>query len=152
MGSLDMAKIVDIGGKQDVPRRATAEGELLLSAKTLAAVRDGRIEKGDPLAAAEIAALQGVKHVWEVLPHCHPIPLTAADARVTLGDEGVRAAVTVEASYKTGVEMEALYGVTVALLTVWDMTKAWEKDEGGQYPFARLVDVRVVRKEKGHGR
>jgi len=143
-----MARMVDISRKPDVPRRAVAKGELRLSPKTIEAIRTGRVEKGDPLGTAEVAALQAVKRVWEVLPHCHPIPITHAGARFSVAEDRVECTCEVEATYKTGVEMEALYGCTVALLTVWDMVKSLEKDTRGQYPHTRLVDVRVVSKEK----
>src|SRR5207249_10687220 len=112
-------------------------------------IRAGRIEKGDVLAAAEIAALQAMKAVWHVLPHTHPIPITAAGVTYDNGADRVVATTTVEATYKTGVEMEALYGVTVGLLTIWDMAKSLEKESKWQYPSARIEGVRVVSKEKG---
>ena len=143
-----MARMVDISGKPDVRRRAVATGDLVLSSQTMKAIREGRIEKGDPLATAEVAALQAVKRVWEVLPHCHPIPITHAGVRFSVVGDRVTCTCEVAATYKTGVEMEALYGCTVGLLTVWDMVKALEKDGRGQYPRARLVDVRVLSKEK----
>jgi cyclic pyranopterin phosphate synthase len=147
-----MAKMVDIGGKPDVKRRAVARGEIRLKAATVRVIRAGQVEKGDPLAAAEVAGLQAIKSTWQALPHCHPIPLTSANVSFELKSNSVVATTTVEATYKTGVEMEALYGVTVALLTVWDMVKALEKDAGGQYPTARIENVRVVSKVKGPSR
>ncbi|HEX9341764.1 MAG TPA: cyclic pyranopterin monophosphate synthase MoaC [Thermoplasmata archaeon] len=144
-----MAKMVDIGGKPDVRRRAVASGSIRLKPATIRAVRARRVEKGDPIAAAEIAAIQAMKTVWQVLPHTHPIPITAAGVTFDVRGDRITATTTVEATYKTGVEMEALYGVAVALLTVWDMVKSLEKDRGGQYPTARIEDVRVVSKEKG---
>jgi cyclic pyranopterin phosphate synthase len=144
-----MAKMVDIGTKPDVYRRATASGVIRLKPETVRAIRTGRIEKGDVLAAAEIAALQAMKAVWQVLPHTHPIPITAASVTFDTGTDHVVATTTVEATYKTGVEMEALYGVTVALLTIWDMAKSLEKDRRGQYPQARIEDIHVIEKTKG---
>ena len=143
-----MAKIVDIGRKPDVRRRAIATGSIRLRPPTVRAIRDGRIEKGDVLASAEVAALHAMKSVWQVLPHCHPIPITAASVTFDVRGDRIVVTTTVEATYKTGVEMEALYGATVALLTVWDMVKPLEKDSRGQYPSARIEDVHVVRKEK----
>ena len=147
-----MAKMVDIGRKPDVRRRAVATGLIRLQPSTIRAIRARHIEKGDPLPTAEVAALQAMKAVWQVLPHTHPIPITSA--RVTFNVRSDRIAVTtaVEATYKTGVEMEALYGATVALLTIWDMVKAHEKDAQGQYPSARIEGVRVVSKEKNESR
>jgi cyclic pyranopterin phosphate synthase len=146
-----MAKMVDIGAKPDVRRRAVAAGSIRLKPSTIRAIRDGRVEKGDPLATAEVAALHAMKTVWQVLPHCHPIPITASSVTFKLGEDRIDVTTTVEATYKTGVEMEALYGVTVALLTVWDMVKSIEKDSEGQYPSARIEDVRVVEKAKSKG-
>lgn len=140
--------MVDISRKPDVHRLAVAEGEIRLAPRTLRAIRAKRIAKGDPLATAEVAAIQAVKRVWEVLPHCHPIPITHASVALAVGANAVACTCEVEATYKTGVEMEALYGCTVGLLTVWDMVKALEKDAGGQYPRTRILGVRVVSKEK----
>lgn len=144
-----MAKMVDIHAKPDVPRHAVAEGVIRLRPTTIAAVRAGRVEKGDPIAAAEVAGLQAIKSTWQTLPHCHPIPLTSAAVEFDVGKDRIVCTTTVEATYKTGVEMEALYGVSVALLTVWDMVKSLEKDARGQYPAARIEGVRVVSKRKG---
>lgn len=141
--------MVDIGGKPDVRRRAVASGSIRLKASTIRLIRAGRVEKGNPLAAAEVAALHAMKSVWQVLPHCHPIPITAASVSFDFREDRIVATTSVEATYKTGVEMEALYGATVALLTIWDMVKPLEKDAKGQYPSARIGDVRVVTKEKG---
>ena len=147
-----MARIVDIARKPDVPRRAVARGSIRLRPATLAAIRAGRVEKGDPLAAAEVSGLHAVKSTWQVLPHCHPIPITSATVALEASRDRVTCTATVEATYKTGVEMEALYGVAVALLTVWDMVKALEKDARGQYPAARIEGVRVISKGKGRHR
>lgn len=140
--------MVDIRRKPDVHRRAVATGAIRLRPATLRAIRSGRVEKGDPIAAAEVAGLQAIKSTWQTLPHCHPIPLTSAAVDFELGKDRVVCTTTVEATYKTGVEMEALYGVSVALLTVWDMVKSLEKDARGQYPAARIEGIRVVSKEK----
>jgi len=147
-----MAKMVDIGRKPDVRRRAVATGLIRLKPSTIRAIRARHVEKGDPLPTAEVAALQAMKAVWQVLPHTHPIPITAASVTFNVQSDRIAVATTVEATYKTGVEMEALYGATVALLTIWDMVKAHEKDAQGQYPSARIEGVRVVSKEKKAGR
>jgi len=147
-----MARMVDIQAKPDVPRRAVATGTIRLRAATVRAIRAGRVEKGDPIAAAEVAGLQAIKSTWQALPHCHPIPLTSAAVELEVRPATVVCTTTVAATYKTGVEMEALYGVSVALLTVWDMVKSLEKDARGQYPAARIEGIRVVSKEKGPAR
>ena len=142
--------MVDIAAKEDVPRRAIAVGDLVLSRETVRAIRAGEVPKGDPVHTAEVAALQAVKRTSEALPHCHPVPITGASAVLALGADRVTATCEVAATYKTGVEMEALYGWAVALLTVWDMVKSLEKDDEGQYPTARIENLRVAAKEKGH--
>ncbi len=144
--------MVDIQAKPDVPRRAVATGTIRLRAATVRAIRAGRVEKGDPIAAAEVAGLQAIKSTWQALPHCHPIPLTSAAVELDVRADRVVCTTTVAATYKTGVEMEALYGVSVALLTVWDMVKSLEKDARGQYPAAQIEGIRVVSKEKGPAR
>ncbi len=145
-----MAKMVDIGRKPDVRRLAVATGLIRLQPSTIRAIRTRHVEKGDPLPTAEVAALQAMKAVWQVLPHTHPIPITAASVTFDVGSDRIVVTTSVEATYKTGVEMEALYGVVVALLTVWDMVKSLEKDRRGQYPRARIEGIHVVAKVKGH--
>ncbi len=144
-----MAKMVDISAKKDVPRRAVATGEIVLGDETIRAVRAGKVPKGDPIPTAEVAGLQAIKKVWDALPHTHPIPITSAAVEFSVRDDRITVTCEVTATYKTGVEMEALYGCTVALLTIWDMVKSLEKDEEGQYPLTRIQNVRVVAKEKG---
>jgi cyclic pyranopterin phosphate synthase len=143
-----MTKMVDIGDKNDVQRLARAKGELKLKASTMEAIREKRIVKGDVMSAAKIAAIQAVKETSKILPLCHPIPITGIDVSIQLTDERVECECTVKARYKTGVEMEALIGVSTALLTVWDMVKYLEKDEGGQYPMTRIESILVVEKSK----
>lgn len=138
--------IVDIGDKPATKRRAVAAGRLDVADATLDAVRDGEIDKGDVLEAARVAALMAVKATPERLPHCHPIPITSVDVSFDL-DDAIACTVVVEATYRTGVEMEALHGVSVALLTTWDMVKPYEKDDDGQYPATRIADLRVVEKK-----
>ncbi len=143
--------IVDVSAKPEVVRRAVAEGTLRLRADTVAAVRDGTVPKGDVLAVARTAATLAVKNTPLLLPYCHPVPVEAVDVAFDVPDDGdaIRVRVTVQARYRTGVEMEALTGTTVALLTAWDLVKPLEKDDAGQYPDARMTDVRVVEKVKG---
>lgn len=143
-----MARMVDIGKKPDVERRATATGEILLQLATLTAIRAGTVEKGDPIRTAEVAGIQAIKRTAEALPHCHPIPLTHAAVHLEILESGVRCTTEVSATYKTGVEMEALHGCAIALLTVWDMVKSLEKDATGQYPLTAIRDLKVTAKEK----
>lgn len=143
------ARIVDVGSKPVVRREAEARGLLALRRETLEAIRAGKVEKGDVLAAAQVAGLLAVKRTPELLPHCHPIPLSGASVELALVEQGVEARCVVRAEHTTGVEMDALTGCAIALLTVWDMVKALEKDAQGQYPTTALRELRVVRKEKG---
>ncbi|HEV2317769.1 MAG TPA: cyclic pyranopterin monophosphate synthase MoaC [Thermoplasmata archaeon] len=137
-----------IHDKPEVYRRAVAEGELHLSKPGRTAVRARRTEKGDPLLAGELAGLLALKKTPELLPHCHPIPITGSAVELSATPRGVRARAEVEAIWKTGVEMEALVAVSVALLTVWDMVKYLEKNARGGYPATRITGIRVVTKEK----
>lgn len=134
--------------KPIVLRRAVASGRLELARATLSAIRARRVEKGDALRTAEVAGLLAVKRTPELIPHCHPVPVSGSRVDLTVRARDVVAKAEVSALYRTGVEMEALVAVTVALLTVWDMVKYLEKDERGLYPTARLTDVRVITKEK----
>ncbi len=146
---IDPFGMVDIADKESVPRTAVAAGRIMLKKETLEAIRVGKVKKGDPLAVAEVACIQAVKKTPELIPMCHQIPISSVDASFTLGADHVEARCRVSAVYKTGVEMEALTGVSVALLNIWDMVKYMEKDEAGQYPAAKITDIRVVEKRKG---
>jgi cyclic pyranopterin monophosphate synthase len=134
--------------KPIVYRRALVEGALNLSEKSRRAIREGRVEKGDPRTAAELAGMMAMRKTPELIPHCHSIPLTGSKVVVRSTRTGVRVEAEAEALWRTGVEMEALVGATVALLTVWDMVKYLEKTRGGSYPETRLGPVRVVAREK----
>jgi len=140
------ARMVDVGGKADSERRAVARGTVHLRPSTVAAIGEDGIEKGDVLATARVGAIQAVKHTWETVPMCHQIPITNVDTSFDLGEASVTLTVAVETVGKTGCEMEALEGVTTGLNVVWDMVKAAEKDEDGEYPSTRIEDVRVVEK------
>ncbi len=146
-----MAQQRDITAKPVVHRRAVVVGELGLSAATRRAIRAGAVAKGDPIAAAEIAGLLAMKRTPELIPHCHSVGLTLGRVEIVPSARGVRARVEAETVERTGVEMEALVGATVALLTVWDMVKYLEKDARGLYPRTSLGPVRVVTKEKSPG-
>ena len=131
-----------------VYRRAVVEGHLALSLRSRKAIRAGKVEKGDPLAAAELSGLMAMRRTPDLIPHCHTIPLTGSRVEVRPTRTGVRVEAEAEAVWRTGVEMEALVGATTALLTVWDMVKYLEKSRGGGYPETQLGPVRVVVKEK----
>ncbi|MCI4331237.1 MAG: cyclic pyranopterin monophosphate synthase MoaC [Thermoplasmata archaeon] len=138
--------------KPVVFRQATVRGSLRLRPSTVVAIRQRRVEKGDALGAGELAGLLAMKRTPELIPHCHPIPLTGSRVTLSIQRSGVRVEAVAEALWRTGVEMEALVGATIALLTVWDMVKYLEKDERGQYPITRLGPVQVLRKIKRAGK
>lgn len=143
------ARMVDITGKEEVYREATAAGFIRLRPETVKLIREGRIEKGDIRSIASIAAILAVKRTPEIVPLTHNIPITSVDVKVDVESEGVRVYVTVKTTARTGVEMEALAGAAAALLTIWDMVKKYEKDEAGQYSFTYISDIRVLMKKKG---
>ena len=144
-GSVQM---VDVGAKPDTDRRAVATGTIRLQESTIQAIEADQLGKGDVLATARIGAIQAVKHTWETIPMCHQIPITNVDCAFEVGDDRIELTVAVETTGKTGCEMEALEGVTTGLNVVWDMCKAVEKDDDGQYPETRIQDVQVVNKRK----
>lgn len=141
-------KMVEVGHKDVVFRKAIAKGKIRLKPETIKLIQEGKTKKGNVIATAQIAGILAVKRTWEIIPLCHPIPLTGVDISFEFGEDYIEATCEVRAYYKTGVEMEALTGVSVALLTIWDMVKAVEKDEKGQYPVTRIYDIRVVEKIK----
>lgn len=144
--------MVDVSRKPDVTRRATAFGRLRLREETIKRLRSGRVEKGDPLCAAEIAGVMAAKNTSQIIPLCHPLPITSVEFAPKIENDGVAIHVEVKTVAKTGVEMEALTAVAAYLLTIWDMTKMYEKDANGQYPRAMIENIRVVRKEKESAR
>ncbi|HMB45814.1 MAG TPA: cyclic pyranopterin monophosphate synthase MoaC [Candidatus Methanoperedens sp.] len=145
----DRARMVDISGKNDVLRRATATGEIQLKPETIDAIRNKEIEKGSVLETARIASVLAIKNTSSVIPMCHQIPLTGIDVQFELGVENVKVIVEVKSVGKTGVEMEALHGVSVALLAIWDMVKSVEKDGTGNYPSTKIKNILVIEKIKG---
>lgn len=145
----DRVRMVDIGDKPHVDRRAVAEGEIHLRASTVEAIEGGTVEKGNVLQTARIAGIQAAKRTPEAIPLCHQLPLSSVDIDFDLGENRIIARAEVRTTAQTGVEMEALNAVSGALLTVWDMVKSLEKDADGQYPSTRIGDIEVVVKEKG---
>ena len=148
MSEKNPLRMIDVSKKDIVHREAEAEGRIYLKIDTIKAIKEGRVKKGNPLAAAEISCILAVKKTPELIPLCHPIPLTSIDVNFDFEESSLRIWCRVTADYKTGVEMEALAGVTVGLLTVWDMVKYLEKDERGQYPSTSISEVRVIEKRK----
>lgn len=145
----DRAKMVDIGRKGEVYREARASGRITLRPETLMAIREGAVVKGNVLATARVAATLAVKDTPHLIPMCHPIPISSVDVEFIEHGGAMEAVVVVRSHGRTGVEMEAITGVAVALLTIWDMVKSAEKDNAGQYPVTCIGDIRVLEKRKG---
>jgi cyclic pyranopterin phosphate synthase len=133
------ASMVDVTGKEVSRRRAEAEGRIRMAPETLAAIQEGRTPKGDPLLVAELAGIMAAKRTADLIPLCHPLPDTSCRVALEVDTElpGVRATAEARTSGRTGVEMEALTAVSVALLTVYDMVKAI--DRGMQIEGVRLL-------------
>lgn len=138
------ARMVDVTEKAATCRRAVAAGEIHMAPETLEKIKNGTMKKGDVLAVAQVAGIQAAKHSWEIIPMCHPLPLTGIDITFALSDQPcmaeIRAAVT--CTGVTGVEMEALTAVSAAALTIYDMCKAVQKD-------MRIENIRLLSKSGG---
>ena len=134
------AHMVDVAAKAETHRIARAVGSIFMQAATFAMVKQGGAKKGDVLGVARIAAIQGAKRTWELIPLCHPIPLTRVAVEFTLDEarHAVHCEATTETVGRTGVEMEALTAVQIALLTIYDMCKA--VDRGMRMDGVRLVE------------
>ncbi len=148
-----LPRMVDVGDKPDTAREATAEGAVVMLPETLALIRQqqatppsaaGPLQKGNVLAVAQVAGIMAAKSTWQVIPMCHPLPLSGVDMEFTLDEAHpcVRIQATVRTTGKTGVEMEALTAVSVAALTIYDMCKAVDKG-------MRVESVRLVAKSGG---
>src|SRR5215472_19097237 len=142
LDSAGQARMVDVSAKEVTARTAKARGRVLLSAAAVAALRDGSLPKGDALAVARIAAIQGAKRTPDLIPLCHPIGLHGVTVDLTVADDGVDIAVTARTADRTGVEMESLTAVTVGALALIDMIKAVD-------PAAVITDVKVLEKTGG---
>jgi cyclic pyranopterin monophosphate synthase len=138
------ARMVDVGAKPDTERIAVARGEIHMKKETLDLIRAGQIKKGDVLTIAQIAGITASKRTSELIPLCHPLPLTKVDVDLTIDESlpGVVITATTKTVGKTGVEMEALTAVSVAALTVYDMAKAVEKT-------MRIQNIRLLEKHGG---
>jgi len=142
LDSAGKARMVDVGGKTETRRVAVAAGRIRMSPVALNAIRDGAVPKGDVLAAARIAGIMAAKKTAELIPLCHPLALDAASVDFAVLDDGVEATATASLTGRTGVEMEAMVAVSVALLTIYDMAKAVDK--------AMVIDaVRLIEKRGG---
>jgi cyclic pyranopterin phosphate synthase len=136
------AHMVDVGDKDVTRREATATGRIAMSAEAVAAIRAGALKKGDVIAVARVAGIMAAKRTSDLVPLCHPLPITRVSLDLDVTDGGVAATATVRTDGKTGVEMEALTAVSVALLTVYDMAKAIDK-------AMVLHDIQVIAKSGG---
>ena len=134
--------MVDTSAKAETARRAVASGRVLMSRETVEAVRTRRTPKGDPLEVARVAGIMAAKRTADLIPLCHPLPLTHADVRAELRDDGVHLEAEASTTAQTGVEMEALTAAAVAALTVYDMCKAVDKQ-------MTITDVRLELKTGG---
>lgn len=138
------AHMVDVGAKRVTERLAIAGGEVIMKMETLALIRAGAIKKGDVLTVAQIAGITAAKRTSDLIPLCHPLPITHIDVSITLEDSlpGVRITAKVKTTDRTGVEMEALTAVSVAALTIYDMAKAAEKT-------MKIQNIRLIEKHGG---
>lgn len=135
-------RMVDTGAKEITQRRAVASAHVLMTKETVTALREHRTPKGDPLEAARLAGIMAAKRTSDLIPLCHPLPVTHIDVVATLEDSGVALKAEVSTNAQTGVEMEALTAVSIAALTVYDMCKALEKG-------MTITDVRLESKSGG---
>jgi len=141
--------MVDVSGKAEVFREATAKGKIRLKPETVKLIREGKIAKGDPLYTAKIAGVLAAKKTSELIPLCHPLPLTSVTVEAEIVEKtAVEVTATVKTKAQTGVEMEALAAASAGLLTIWDMVKQYEKDAAGQYPNTAIENIHVVKKMK----
>jgi cyclic pyranopterin phosphate synthase len=138
------ARMVDVGEKPDTERLAIARGEVVMKRETFDLIQAGKMKKGDVLTVAQLAGIMAAKRTAELIPLCHPLPITHIDVTLSLDDAlpGVIITASVKTTGKTGVEMEALTAVSVAALTVYDMTKAAEKT-------MKIQNIRLVEKHGG---
>jgi len=127
LDSAGAAHMVDVGGKAVTTRQAIATGRITMSDAALTAIRSGSAKKGDVIAVARVAGIMAAKRTSDLVPLCHPLPLTRVTLDIAVGDGGIVATATTATDAKTGVEMEALTAVSVALLTIYDMAKAIDK-------------------------
>lgn len=147
VASSGKARMVDVGPKEITERAATARGSIRMQPSTLDAIEANTLKKGDVLAVARVAGILAAKRTAELIPLCHPIPLTDVQVELTSDRNlpGIVAEATARATWKTGVEMEALTAVTVSLLTVYDMAKSLDRE-------MELNDISLIQKSGGkHG-
>jgi cyclic pyranopterin phosphate synthase len=140
--------MVEVGDKPIIKRTALARGKINLQEETINLIENGEVKKGNVLTTAQIAAIQAVKSTSQLIPLCHPLPISGVEVEFEVNTSSIEVTVEVKSVGKTGVEMEAITGVSVGLLTIWDMVKSLEKDEKGQYPSTSISEIEVLKKEK----
>lgn len=140
--------MIDITEKKFAERTAKASGKIILKEETIEKILKKEIKKGDVFETAKIAGINAVKQTPLLTPYCHQIPIEFTDFKFETGKNEITVFCTVKSVSKTGVEMEALNGVIIALSNIWDMVKYLEKDEKGQYPTTRIEDIKVIEKVK----
>jgi len=140
--------MIDISEKDTILRTAIASGKIRLKKETIERIKSKTVEKGDALTIAKVSAINAVKKVPDLIPFCHPIPITNINVDFEIEDETLKVICKVKSIAKTGVEMEALTGVSNALLNLWDIVKMYEKDKQGQYPSTKIYDIKVEEKIK----
>jgi len=131
-----------------VRREAVARGFIKLRPETVKRIRENKVEKGDPLQVARLGGINAVKFTPMLLPLCHQLKIDNVLIETRLMDDGVEVVARVKACERTGVEMEALTAASIALLNIWDVVKAYEKDERGQYPETEITGIKVLEKLK----
>ncbi|HDD56494.1 MAG TPA: cyclic pyranopterin monophosphate synthase MoaC [Nitrososphaeria archaeon] len=141
-------KQVDVSDKPMVRREAVARGFIKLRPETVKRIRENKVEKGDPLQVARLGGINAVKFTPMLLPLCHQLKIDNVLIETRLMDDGVEVVARVKACERTGVEMEALTAASIALLNIWDVVKAYEKDERGQYPETEITGIKVLEKLK----
>ncbi|MFX1454408.1 MAG: cyclic pyranopterin monophosphate synthase MoaC [Promethearchaeota archaeon] len=141
--------MIDISDKNTVERIATASGSIKLSEMTIEKIKNNQVQKGDVFTIAKVAAINAVKKVPDLIPFCHLIPITSVKIDFSIENkDNIKCICTVKSIAQTGVEMEALTGVGIALLNIWDVVKMYEKDKNGQYPFTEIFNLKVEKKIK----
>lgn len=141
--------MVDVTNKPEVYREAKAKGSIRLKPETIKRIAEGKVEKGDPFETARVAGILAAKNTSSLIPLCHPLPLTGIEIKLQIVNTStVEVEATVKTKAQTGVEMEALTAISTALLTVWDMTKQYEKNANGQYPTTTIQHIHIINKVK----
>jgi cyclic pyranopterin phosphate synthase len=136
------ARMVDVSAKAETKRTAVAEGRILIGEAALAAIREGSVKKGDVLAVARVAGIMAAKKTADLIPLCHPLPISGVTLDLDIEPAGIRATASITTTYTTGIEMEALTAVSIALLTIYDMAKALDRG-------MRIEGIRLLAKTGG---